>query len=122
MGYYTEHTLEAFEFDGKTVGRQIELGPGLEKDILNKEKFNFVGYAIDGHGKCYGAVKWYDHAESMKMLSNAFPKMLFMLEGHGEEEDDFWQEWWNKGKFQHCKGKMAITYEKFNPILLSAKK
>lgn len=62
-----------------------------------------------------GPVKWYDHDKDLKVLSLAFPTILFTLYGKGEDDDDMWVKYYRNGKMQKSQAEIKITYEKFDP-------
>jgi len=108
MGYYTFHELEVIGKHGDDLSEIIEKLIGFSIEAK---------YSLDLDGSCIDQTKWYNHEEEMKELSMMYPEELFRLSGKGEEYDDFWIEYYKKGKVQVCKG--TIEYEKFNEDKLS---
>ena len=43
---------------------------------------------------------WYRYREDMLEASRNWPKVLFLLEGQGQERDDDWKEYYIDGKLQ----------------------
>jgi hypothetical protein len=58
-------------------------------------------------------MKWYEHEDDMKNFSKLFPKVLFTLEGTGEEAGDMWVKYFQNGKMQVAKAK--IEFEPYDP-------
>ncbi len=98
MGYYTDYSLSAqWRGDGEVSEEKIK--------ALNAEvkKMNiFDGY--DGYGGYnsgwFVSAKWYDWEDDMLLLSSRFPEFLFTMEGHGEDSDDMWLEYFLGGQVQ----------------------
>lgn len=57
-------------------------------------------------------VKWYNWKEDMVELSKKFPKMLFKLEGYGEESLDIWIAHFCNGQCNHRE--IQTHWEEFN--------
>ncbi len=106
MGYYT-----AFRLSAKNVRSLSEYTALCEAvksfgvfdlDLELGPKTGLITfYASDTH-------KWYDFEEDMQKVSQEFPHMTFMLEGDGEDYDDFWIEYFQNGNHELCVG--SITY------------
>lgn len=60
----------------------------------------------------YGTIKWYEHEKDILAISRRFPKILFILEGEGEDSGDIWKKYFKNGKIQVCKAK--ITFDEFD--------
>jgi hypothetical protein len=115
MGYYTNFTLRAFHPTKNGIGTEFCLGP----DILDKEKYEFVGYAICDDGSNCDAVKWYDYDKDMREFSKYYPNLIFELSGEGEESGDLWKAYYQNGSAQYCRGK--VVFPPFDPNQLSTK-
>lgn len=87
MGYYTYYTLEIVE------------DPDNQKDEFY-EHFEEETMYSSKEFKDYGEMEatWQDWEEDMIELSKRFPKMLFKLEGDGEEQFDVWNCYFCNGK------------------------
>lgn len=97
MGYYTKHDLSVY--DGE------HLCSSEDARLFLEEK---TGYSSLFYEPC----KWYKHQEDMKVLSEKHPKVVFLLEGNGEEKGYLWREYWVNGKVHAVKAQ--ITYEVFD--------
>ena len=42
-------------------------------------------------------VKWYELDSDMQKLSESYPDFTFIIEGQGEEREDWWIKWWEDG-------------------------
>ena len=70
-------------------------------------------------GKCTSVffedeIKWYNHENDMRKYSKMFPKATFIVSGVGEEEGDYWKEYYKNGKMVRCNGDMTIAYDTFD--------
>ncbi len=108
MGYYT-----AFRLSVKNVRRLSEYTAlreavkpfgvfDLDLSLELGPKTGLITfYSSDTH-------KWYHFEKDMEKLSQEFPHMTFMLEGDGEDYDDYWIEYFQNGNHELCVG--AIAY------------
>jgi len=93
VGYYTEYNLS---YDTPPDLREL-----VEKYIKeNKE----LDYALNERQP----TKWYKWEKDMQAMSNYFPSITFILEGHGEEFDDIWRASCKNGEIQVTKA--TITF------------
>lgn len=82
MGYYTTYTL------------QIHKDPDNQfKDIMDKFGGIITPDLLDGYED-----KWYDWEEDMIKISKSYPKVLFEIQGVGEETFDVWSCYFCNGK------------------------
>lgn len=79
MGYYTWYTLDILE---DPDNQEDEFYEKLDEKIGRVCLFKDLG-GIEA--------KWYNWESDMKELSKKFPKMLFLLEGDGEEPLNIWK-------------------------------
>jgi len=98
MGYYTYYKID-YQLDKSTNSNEIDRVIG-EDDNLE--------YAFNGDE----SIKWYDHVDDMRILSLRFPKVLFTLQGEGEEYGDVWKKYFLNGQTQEAQG--VITYPVFD--------
>ena len=92
MGYYTLYSIHLIE------GKQ-ELFNSLLEEIVEKTGNS----SLDGNHFCE-EMKWYDWESDCYELSKKYPSLLFMVEGDGEDADDFWRCYFQNGK--------SVYYEK----------
>ena len=102
MGYYTWYTLEIL----KDPDNQEEL---FWEDFEEKTKYS------SGEFQNFNTMeaKWYNWEEDMIELSRKFPKMLFKLEGEGEEPLDIWIAHFCNGQGNYRE--IQTYWEEFNP-------
>ncbi len=102
MGYYTDYKIE---HDGSE-----EL---TEKMSLQLEGIAGYSFEVEGPNELrnYHA-KWYEHEDNMRTFSKLYPKILFTVEGHGEESGDEWRRYYKNGKCQIAQAE--ITYPPFD--------
>ena len=104
MGYCTRYELNydtedcPDDFDEELMIRECE----------NGEISDYCREFDGGSDMC----TWYDHESDMKHFSKRFPKVLFTLNGEGEEAGDLWIKYFKGGKMQNCRAK--ITYDPFD--------
>lgn len=67
-----------------------------------------IHYALETDGSTMESCKWYDHEADMKVMSDAFPNVLFKLHGEGENAGDIWNAYFLNGKSQKHKAKIMI--------------
>ena len=92
--YVTYYTLNVYgpDADSEALDKYIE--EEAKKGTLDEwvEKFFVDGY-------CEG--RWNTKYEDMKKISEAFPTLLFHIEGSGEEVEDLWKERWKNGESEY---------------------
>ena len=124
MGYYTYYTLEWNEnyvkVDNcdhqKPQGAKFcpECGKSTEKIYISDQITEFLEenkeryYGIEPTGESTDRVKWYEHENNIKILSERFPSVLFTLSGEGEESGDIWKKYFLNGKCQVAKAKITF--------------
>lgn len=113
MGYYTyfEITIPA-KFD------ELDVIEKLEKI----SEYKFESSRSNEKTKTFATAesyKWYDHESNMFELSEMFPKILFQVDGDGEESDDLWRTYYLNGKSQDVEVK--TVYGKLNMKKLKEK-
>lgn len=120
MGYYTNfHMTVAKVMDGKTIVLNKENADiyGM-KDAYDKIACTFYDiwecpsedarkseWYLDEARELFEDItvddkegKWYESEEDMIKLSAAFPDFTFVLEGRGENREDWWVGTWENGK------------------------
>ena len=83
MGYYTEFLISAH-------------GPSADEAIDALQTTS--GYSWDG--ELLQDAKWYDWDKNLASVSAAFPDVLFILDGMGEENPDIWRAWAMAGRVE----------------------
>ncbi len=94
MGYYTNYELTHTARDDQAdkITEYIKARGEME-------------YAI---GEFPQECKWYKWKDDMKVMSEQFPNIIFILEGHGEEYGDIWRATIKNGDIQTKKA--TITF------------
>lgn len=110
MGYYTVFNLSVRNLskDGfNTLENLLR-----EKEITNYALYDLEYYENDRTAEAYSydMVKWYECTEDMRDISAKIPDAVFQISGNGEDEGDFWKEYYCNGDYEFCKGE--ITYAK----------
>ena len=80
MGYYTKHSLEHNDTSDTDHDEGITALSGYSYSAFDDE------------------IKWYDHKSDMRMYSKQYPEITFIISGVGEEEGDYWKEYYLSGK------------------------
>ena len=123
MGYITEYTLD-IEAPNDALYREVEIW--LER-WSDDDWQNFVDHAkqfhigIDQRTPPFStdiikniwkadswSAKWYSWKDDMTRLSFMFPKVLFTLSGHGEDQGDIWRAYFLGGKNQVEQARVVI--------------
>lgn len=118
MGYVTDYTL--------TTHQKIKIADFVEKvkeigfDYVFSEEIEYLELDVKDNPNCEQTLeiastesyKWYENEDDMKELSKAFPDIVFMLHGEGEEQGDLWLSYHKNGKVQRENAK--ITYGEFD--------
>ena len=120
MGYYTNFKVTVYskdengtkiwadnELQMKLARRLCEISDWFDLDDLRRFEDSPDPFEELIGNDCY---KWYDHETEMTDLSEAFPNLYFELHGHGEDEEDFWMEYFHNGESFHADA--HITYDK----------
>lgn len=117
MGYCTAFCLFAHPVSN------LEIADRIAEALCSCD---IIGYALDGKYQLVedgvefspcDAVKWYDHEENMRSISEKFPDVHFELHGEGEMNDDIWTQHFVNGKSQLCMAKIVIP--PFDPSQLT---
>lgn len=96
MGYQTAYELYVLGTDDSEK---------IIKDL--RESCSSAKDSIDEFGNYFSSEKWYDHEKDMKEFSKKYPKIVFKLEGIGDERGDFWHKYFKNGKVQVCEGEIV---------------
>lgn len=115
MGYMTMYTMEAKNCPPeavKKIDQWLDEQEILDYALLEADVFaGCAHYWWDCAGKC----SWYDHAEDMKALSEAFPEVTFLLHGEGEDQGDVWNLHCQNGDLEYCRMECHIPQPKRIP-------
>lgn len=101
MGYYTHFHMEVAD----------KRGHELDETTLKEVRDGFdamLDYdgAFDEITECDICLKWYEHEQDMINFSIEFPNLRFVLDGEGEEPDDWWTAWFCNGKMHRSCAKV----------------
>lgn len=94
MGYYTLYSIHRIEGTEEDYTNLLE-------DIMYKTGNKYLDM---DNGYFDEEMKWYDWETDCYELSKEYPSLLFMVEGDGEDADDFWRCYFQNGK--------SVYYEK----------
>ena len=126
MGYYTNYNLTVTKID-KVFEEKVDIS--AEQQLIISKKLieisdwfeaddleNILKWNNDNplYGLIYyDEMKWYDHYKDMIELSKIFPELYFELEGHGEEPDDIWREYFHNGERYHSEARIVFDEPQF---------
>lgn len=95
MGYYTNFNLKVYDLSaGKDFEVDSAIFPQFDEDCLYDDMLN-VQSLIEGSAD---SMKWYDHKIEMCQFSKNYSRLLFVLDGEGEEAGDIWRDFYLDGK------------------------
>ena len=118
MGYYTSHQLYVKGIKSKDDFDAL-LRFMMENQLIYYA-FDQGYYYTDKHEAYFGSwdsVKWYTHENDMIAVSKEFPEMTFKLEGHGEDFDDIWVEYYKQDVVETCQAEVVIP----DPVIVQWK-
>ena len=87
MGYYTQYKIHT----------KHSKGPEYLKDF-EPYGYSFLEESKDEYVIQFEA-KWYEWKDEMLEISDKFPKLLFTVDGDGEESGDNWRAFFKGGKY-----------------------
>lgn len=101
MGYYTDFHMDIRNKLGELITKE---SPEYSKISVAFNKI-FLGRDYDAESDNdyledvldVANWKWYECDNDMAELSKQFPEYTFVLEGDGEEKQDWWIHWWENG-------------------------
>jgi len=111
MGYYTCHTL-----DVKLADNSAEHPDKYQIIASLRAENEEAACSFDEEGQTLSNSRWYESSDEMKEFSKKHPDALFVMDGDGEESDDFWIAYYLDGKEQTSTGR--IEYDEFDPTKL----
>lgn len=101
MGYYTDFHMDIRNKLGGLIGKDSpeynEISVAFNKIFLGRD------YDAESDNDYLEDVldvanwKWYECDNDMAELSKQFPEYIFIVEGDGEEKEDWWIHWWENG-------------------------
>lgn len=109
MGYTTRHALTV-----RPTEDYPELSVVKQEEIIKKlrDSNEDAYYCLSSDGSTAEGGKWYEHESDLRAFSKQYPRLLFILEGEGEENEDMWKEYYVNGKMQ--KAKAVISFEPYD--------
>lgn len=106
MGYYTHFDVTVSNLDNANQGIKVA-------DMLDMSDYEF---SDDGTiMEFYYDGKWYDWKEDCTRVSLKYPKILFEIEGKGEESGDIWKARVRNGLAEVVEAK--IVFEPFKLVV-----
>ena len=110
MGYYSTFYIEVVNARRDEIPRQeIEKAAIRLAEIMGEDK-SWSNYKTDIPSLndpfdwvMDDCMKWYNHSEDMSQLASEFPHLVFLLEGHGEDRDDNWREFFQGDRYDRRK-------------------
>lgn len=87
MGYYTDYTLKVYDKEGELIVRDKEEFKEVEKAFIEITEFTSKDFDDLYYGVNW---KWYEAESDIEELASRFPSYYFILEGAGEDKEDWW--------------------------------
>jgi hypothetical protein len=123
MGYLTQFKVTYDKTQPSEEQDHVLAAPGfpavdgedLAEDICGLYGGSFVRNGRDAF-RSAESYKFYEHEEDMRALSKRWPKVLFKMEGVGEDQDDHWLKYFQDGKMQVCAA--VVTFPPYDPELM----
>ncbi len=106
MGYYTDYKLEyKGDLDQETLFARLTAvsGYGHWPVIIIRSEY---GHWYDD--LTLPGVKWYEHEHHMKIISQEYPDILFILNGEGEESGDIWRKYFKNGLMNYDRAELSF--------------
>ena len=109
MGYYTNYSLYALNKNESHISNETLIEASIRLCEIMGENEHWPHYKEEIAKTpdypfdwiCNDCMKWYDHSSDMTQLASEFPNIIFMLEGHGEEFEDHWREYYYGDKYEY---------------------
>ena len=110
MGYYTNVHMEIKDSAGKEVNeshiafkliayRFYEIWESyrdINSDEFRRDQEVYAEECLSDFLD-WKEVKWYELDSDMSKLSKLCPDFIFIIEGQGEDREDWWIKWWEDG-------------------------
>lgn len=110
MGYYTNVHMEIKDSAGKEVNeshiafkliayRFYEIWESyrdINSDEFRRDQEVYAEECLSDFLD-WKEVKWYELDSDMSKLSKLCPDFTFIIEGQGEDREDWWIKWWENG-------------------------
>lgn len=111
MGYYTSFDITVSGF------KEEEHKEYFEFKLYKEDEFWSSNWVDQGKSftKYLDSAKWYSWQKDLEDFSKEFPKLLFEVEGWGEESGDIWRARVKDGKTEVVKAK--LVFPEFKEIL-----
>ncbi len=112
MGYYTSYSLYVLNAKRDNISPEEmakasaslfkKIYPDTNIDYTNYTGFLFLNplFSAPFEWLLDDPLKWYDHCDDMIELAQEYPEMIFMLEGHGEDINDHWREYYQGDRYK----------------------
>jgi hypothetical protein len=116
VGYCTRYDLDVAIVDVKTGNPhpspavQAKLQEGMESLVSELKEISGYDYPFGDD------IKWYEHEDHMRAISEKYPEVLFTLSGEGEESGDIWKKYFLNGKMQKAIARIVIPEFDFNSL------
>jgi hypothetical protein len=107
MGYYTHYTIRITDADNANQMTEIAEKLGLsEERYETSDEGTKLSTDFDD--------KWYSWKEQFLRVSRVYPRVLFEVNGEGEENDDLWKARIRNGEAEVIHAK--IVFDEFKII------
>jgi hypothetical protein len=101
MGYYTDYEISA---QGEHADEAVRFLTEVCSGYLGWEDCSIQ------------EVKWYSWESDLKKASLEYPKVLFILDGIGEESPDIWRAWALDGRVERVVASIVAQAPEWVPV------
>lgn len=104
MSYYTNYFLYVLNAKRDDISSEemAKASASLCKKIYPDSDISYTDFlsSTPFEWLLEDSMKWYGHCDDMIELAQEYPEMIFMLEGHGEDCEDHWREYYQGDKYK----------------------
>lgn len=122
MSYFTSYNITVCQTNPEThemlpLPALMRSNIFVPQDVIKEIENEMPGLAFDGINEFNGFCKYRDWERTITELSKQHPDLMFIITGHGEDENDHWIAWVTAGLSQY--ETMRLTHNDFDIKLLT---
>lgn len=124
MSYYTNYNIAICQTDPDThemLPLPVPMRGNLfvPQDVITEIENEMPGLSFNNTNEFHGYCKYRDWERIVTELSKQHPDLMFIVTGHGQDNNDHWITWVTAGLSQY--EKMRLTHNPFNVESLTPK-
>lgn len=117
MSYFTSYNITVCQTNPEThemlpLPALMRSNIFVPQDVIKEIENEMPGLAFDGINEFNGFCKYRDWERAITELSQSHPGLMFIVIGHGEDENDHWIAWVTAGLSQY--ETMRLTHNDFD--------